>query len=64
MVPPVFQQKPSTQLFFFRKTSSSPRKSSRPARLCLIDTACNRLLVETLDSLDTTTGGVSQLTLG
>jgi hypothetical protein len=32
-VSPVFQQKPGTQLFFFRKTSLSARESSEPARL-------------------------------
>ena len=49
--PPVFQQKPSMQLFFFRKTSASARQSPRPARLWLIDIACCRLFVRTLDSL-------------
>lgn len=49
--PAVLQQKPGMQLFFFRKASSSARKSPGLARLCLIDIACSRLLVRTLDSL-------------
>jgi hypothetical protein len=52
------------QLFFFRKTSSSARKSSEPARLCLIDTAHNRFVMQTLDSSDKAMDGVSQLGLG
>lgn len=48
---PIYQQKPRMQIFFFRKTSSSARHSTGPARLCIIQIACTRLSVWMLDCL-------------